>query len=255
MRNSDTMKIELPKSMLLLGAPGAGKTTLAMRLGRAYILDCDNNLSGPRRYLESIGKAPQFLYDRLDQDDDGKPVPRELQYKHAMKCLLAAATSPDVDIIIIDSLTSFIEAAFTQVLLITEKVPEKSLEKVDPKFEFSQWAAFGSLMKKFIFWLKSSDKTIIFTGHVTVDKDELENKLLSFINIPGALKHTISGWFQEVWELYPETSVTPTGTKAVYKIRTVGNAQAKHLGLKSSVGLKPVQEIEIEALLKKLKGE
>ena len=35
-----------PKSILLIGPPGSGKTTLALQFPKVCVMDCDRNLDG-----------------------------------------------------------------------------------------------------------------------------------------------------------------------------------------------------------------
>ncbi len=252
MKSSTTFKPSLPQSLLFIGAPGTGKTTFALQLPKVFLLDCDQNLGGPVRYLESQKKTPSFLYGSPLTDDTDTPLPRDKQYARAIDLLEEARLSPEVDTIVIDSLTSLIEILFTHVLKSNGKPVNSDLKISDKKFEFEDWAAFGNLLRKLIFSIKATGKRLIITAHSTVEADELTKTLYKFINCPGKTREVISGWFEEAWEFYIHTSGMPPNETATRKIRTVPDARSQHLGLKSAAGFKATMDADATTILAKL---
>jgi len=249
MRSSTNFTPRLPQSLLFIGAPGSGKTTFALQLPKVGVIDCDDNLGGPVRYLRAQNKAPTFKYDTPLRDANDKPISRELQFTQVCKILDEMIADPEVETIVIDSLSSLIEILFTHTLHIQKKPISPDIKAADKKFEYEDWAAFGNILRKLIFGLKSCGKRFIITAHVKVDQDELTKVLYRFINCPGAVKDYISGWFEEAWEFYIFTQGTPPNDKAIRKIRTVPDARSVNLGLKTSAGLPSTLDADANLIL------
>ena len=122
MKSSTDFLPRLPQSFLLIGPPGSGKTTVSLQLPKPFILDCDDNLNGPVRFLSSTQRLSQtWFYDTPLRDEKNQPVPREAQWDRAINLLTEACSSSSVETIVISSLTSFIELAFLQTYKMTGK--------------------------------------------------------------------------------------------------------------------------------------
>lgn len=243
----------LPQSFLIVGSPGTAKTTLALQLPKPFILDCDDNLSGPVRYLKSLNKlnGPVF-FDTPLRLADGKPCPREQQYDRSIALLKEACESPQVETLILDTLTSFTEMMFTKTLIVNGKKLGDNVRTFDPKFEYAEWHTFLKIFTQTIYWLKSSGKRICLTAHIEVDKDELTGTLFKFLKCPGQFRNTISGLFEEVWECYIESTGAGSTAKAVRKVRTSPDARSIHLGLKSAAGLGATFDADMDTIINKL---
>lgn len=204
------------------------------------------------RYLRSINALKQFTYDTPLRDENKNPVPREKQFEQVCRILDEMIASPNVETIVIDSLSSLVEILFAHILFQLKRPFSSNLLIADKKFDYEDWAAFGNLLRKFIFALKSCGKRFGITAHVSVDQDDLTKVLYRFINCPGAVRNYLSGWFEEAWEFYIHTQGVPPNEKAIRRIRTVPDARSVTLGLKTSAGLPNTMDADAKTILEKL---
>ena len=80
MKSSSDFLPRLPQSFLLIGPPGAGKTTVSLQLPKPFILDCDDNINGPIRYLKTAGKlGTDWFFDCPLRNEDSTPCPQDKQ--------------------------------------------------------------------------------------------------------------------------------------------------------------------------------
>lgn len=245
-----------PTSFILIGPPGSGKSTLAAQFPGVFMLDCDHNLSGPARYLKD---KPPFFHDTPLFDADGKPVPPQLQFQRACRLLEEAAAHPDVKTLVVDSLTTFSDMALYEVMREQGRkigdfnFPTAKSMATDDAMQMQDWGKYLGLMKKMIFLLKASGKTIIFTAHIKTQEDDITKVLRQAVAVPGQLSGIISGLFSEVWLLERETKRTTNGPEEVYSVVTFPKgAIDQGLGLKSSVGIKSGTKINPQELMKQL---
>src|SRR5437667_7387442 len=80
-----TPKSPSPLKILIMGPPGSRKTTLGLQFPDVHVLDCDNNLDGPERWLRSNGHATlSYTHDSIRYDDEGKPLEIEDCYNRVI---------------------------------------------------------------------------------------------------------------------------------------------------------------------------
>lgn len=248
-----------PTSVLLLGTPGAGKSTLAAQFPDCFVLDCDENYAGPIRYLNSQPNPPKFYIGSPLYAADGKSVPPQDRFRRAMVLLDEAANSDLIKTIVVDSLTTFVDMVLYEVMREQgRKIGDFSFKTstskaMDEQLQIQDWGFFLGTMKKVIFSLKGTGKTIVFTGHIKVREDEVSKLLRQAVAVPGQFADIISGLFSEVWLLERETKRTSAGSEELYFVTTFPSGKIDQgLGLKSACGLKSGSKIEPKELLAKL---
>lgn len=241
MRSGNEYEPNQSMAIIIVGNPGTRKTSLALQFPNPYFFDADNNLSGPVRHLN----RPGFKYDLASIDENGKEILPPKRYAHFVKCLGVAADDPDVDWIVIDSLTSFVDILKIETLRQANK-------KWDDTMTIPDWGRFAFLVKHVIMQLRLTSKGLILTAHNKRIQDEATKTFMHFINIDGGSKDIISGVFTDCWETYTDTKMV--GGKAVtkYMIRTQPMNNADQRGIKSSIDLPVTFEHSIAPIAKAL---
>jgi len=263
MKSSFSSKTPASKpAILIIGPPGTGKTVLASMLGRPYIIELDNNIAGAFSYLKLAGANCNAKYSVPHIKEDGGVVPRLDRWKAMNADINEAVADPDVDTLVIDGLSALIEIALDEVrrqAILTgdpkaPKIGDPIKGTPDMPLRIQDWGSFGALLRHWFIALRASGKTLVVTGHVVIDKDELTSILQQMINLPGKFAHEISGLFTEVWstEIREETK---DGKKTFkYFITTRPSPAQRSLGLKSGNQLPPAVEVDFAQLNKLIYG-
>lgn len=224
-------------ALLLVGLPGAGKTTIALQFPRPYLFDADNNLAGPARTAPSLGvDLSKVKYDIGNFKADGTVIPPFLRYTEMTKRVLAACSDPDIDTIVLDSLTTITDYMMDDIKR-QRKIAES--KRMDYKFEFDDWALLIHYYKNLVTELRTSGKIIIFTAHEAMKKDDVDGAFRTFLAIPGASRDTLAGLFSDAWNPTVKQKGFGAQAKAERTINTLPVSGTDKRGLKASLDLPP----------------
>jgi hypothetical protein len=222
-------------SLLLQGPTGARKTTTALHFPFPYIVDCDNNLGGPVRWLTEHKIDPKTVkYKIVEIDDEGKQVPKEACYQRMMGAITEGLNDKDVQTIILDS-TSRIQDYL------------KDYIKSQGKSGFDLWDLLGYMWTELINRIKSHRKMLVVIAHEKVSKDEVSQVNQFFLDIQGRAGDTLGRLFSDVWR----ADVEEVGGAHKYFVRTLPTI--RNPGLKCSLGLPAKFEFDWKLIEGKMK--
>lgn len=249
-------------SVLIVGVPGTGKTTLALSVfPKPFLLDCDDNAYGPVRYLTDNDIPIEGKISTPIFGEDGEMLKREAWLDNAVKELDKAFKDPEIETIIIDSLTLLCEMVLVKVLSEQGRslgdllLGETGAQMSDDTMQIQDWGAFRNAMTQFIMGVKSCGKHVVFTGHIKDQKDPVTSSMFTTIAVPGSTANIIAGFFAEAWLLESESSGYGETLKQERRIKTFPpDAMSKKLGLKSASGLPNNTTINAEEVKKYLFG-
>lgn len=229
--------------LLLQGAPGQGKTTLACQFPNAYVADCDLNLGGPLRFLRDHNLTQPVGYDTIDRKEDGTVVQPNMRYQRLAEVLSAAAADASVSTIVIDSATK-LDQYIKDHVLRTNPTKTGAMEMVS-------WGFYLAFWKDLVAKITAQRKHFVLIAHEKVEKDEVDGALKYFLNIPGQFGNMAGALFTDVWR----AEVASTGGLAAsykWQIRTMPDYRFQ---LKNSFGLPALFEFDWKLIEAKLKGE
>lgn len=185
-------------SILLRGAPGAHKTTLALQFPGVCILDCDENMAAPEAYIRNVLKKPiEYKYVRCRYDDKGVPLKKEDLWPRYVAGFNEAVADPDVRTIVTDSLTGL-----DQMLL--RYVMDKQGLQDAAKLERQHWIPFRMAMQELSLRMRQTGKINVVCAH----ENSTTNKAGEVIKYDTALTTKLRenfGWiFTDIWFLRPQ---------------------------------------------------
>lgn len=209
MKSSTDYKPAENLAILLVGNPKTGKTCVAASFPKPYFLDVDNNLDSAARLL--AGK--QFWYDQ-----PAKGVKPEEVWKISLNCLKDAVANPEIQTIVLDSLSMLADYACAWIIAEHARLGDKDKNgKLVEALTIPDYGKLLQMFKQLVFSLRLSNKYIIVTSHQSNSKDELTGAVHYALAIPGQAKDTLGGAFTDVWA----TMASPVaGGKTKYEIRT-----------------------------------
>ena len=206
--------IEIPRTILMKGPPGAGKTYKAAQFPKPVFFNFDNNLAGllklPKEIRDNVRVVNPF------KTKDGKDVPDTKIWDNYVTLLEAAVADSANRTIITDSLTTMTSRLMDQI--IGSSMPTA-------KVQIQHWGDFARYLK----WFGDSflcdpklDKHVIVIAHEQIEKDELTQQIIYSLNIGGQMRTSFDLYFSDVWRCYTKQ---PQSGDLEYRVRVLPTNQ------------------------------
>lgn len=227
-----------------------------MQFPKPYIFDADGNLAGPVRHL---GDAVSFKYDSGLVDDEDKPISPFNRWAHMSKCINAALTDPEVDTIILDSLSAFSEYAKDDIkrqralnpMAKNAPMVNETNRGLMPLIQ-QEWDVYAFYFTNLITQLKSCGKNVIITAHHEM-KSDANDMMREYISIQGRMRGQFAGMFGDVWQTYIKSSGVGENVKYERMIRVVPTNAMDEKGTKTSLKFPPTFPSDINYIMNKIK--
>ena len=236
MKSATTYKVEGNLALILVGEPKVGKTRVLAAFPTPWILDLDKNLGSVIPLLH--GK--ELYYDRVDIDENDKPVAVVDQWKRATDLIETAIKDPRVKTIGIDSLTRLGEFIEAHIIARLKQMHVKLRpDTVDEQIRLADYDTYATFLLRMVALCRASGKYVVWTAHQRIIEEELTKEVRMRFAIAGKLKDTLGGYFTDVWGMKAETKTIMEGSKAVektlYTIRTRPAIGNKFVSLGTSI--------------------
>lgn len=220
MQNINEFKPSLGTAILLVGGAGVGKTTLGMRLFKGtYVFVSDLNFSSGLDYLKKIGGLDNVVgFDTASPDENGKPVPVNMQYQRMLDKLTAAMGDPKVNAILLDS------ALFMEDIL-KAKICNATSQAQIKLTGYDQWGSLVLTWKSIILQLRQSGKIPIMTAHEQKEQDESDSIYKYQISVDGSIRGKLPALFSDVWRC----EIAENLGVHTWNVRSLGNVRQEHL--------------------------
>lgn len=230
-----------PLKILIMGQPGARKTTFMLQFPGLHVLDCDRNLDGASGYLRSHGlKDLAFTYDDIRVDDTGAMLDISECFDRVcdkLKLFQTDSTYKARSVVGLDSLSHVNEFIIRKVLKMANK----------PSMDIRLWTDFATAAYTILVArLDQTAKHVICVCHeervTEADEKNIMKKRVLEINplFSGRVGDNLGAFFTDVWQvvLRPES-----GGKIACILNTQRTPQCAIL--KNSLGMPPEVDITL----------
>lgn len=239
-----------PLKILIQGAPGSWKTTLALQFPDPHIFYCDSSLDGPESFLRNPKQMekwgiPGITYtsDNIRYDESKKPRPLEKCFDHLVSLIKKAQTDPSYlprKTIITDNLSHIAN------FLAAKTLAAQGKDFTSVGMEIRDWgtfkiAAYGLIVP----WLESLGKNIIVLCHenriTAPDSNPFQKVLKGYEpSFPGQVGNDLASFFGDYWRLEVGKGAAGGVTWKLQPFRTALCSDLKNsFGLTEELDLNP----------------
>lgn len=224
-----TPKVRDPLSILLVGPPGGGKTTIAMQFPGVCFLDIDEKLDGPESLIRKSRPDLSYSFIQAGRDEKGNRLPSGDVFKNLLSVVGSLKGNKEIQTIVLDNLTMLSEFVIQDILKTQKK----------DAMTGGDWGPYKSKMVQILLnALREPGKHVIVLAHEFHKEVAKPGNMMEKIlvgrrpTIQGKMDDILGGYFSDMWRC----SGGQVGGKQEFYIETMPTGLDE---LKNTLGLPP----------------
>lgn len=232
------------KSILLYGAPGSGKTTMACTLpGKSLLIDVDNKANEMTSIVDNDNITIKPITAKLTQaklklvllSKTGLPQPKGYLELCDIITDLETKFPEDINNVIVDSVTKVCEH-LKRAILWNENVSSMRIQ---------DWGIFLTNLECFVNTVISLPCNKVLVCHDNIEQDALTGEIVYRPLIEGQMRHKIAQSFTEVYYMSP---IMTKDKKPTYRVLTCNDG--KRIA-RTALNLDVYEKADLDYILKK----